>query len=573
MWILGISAGFAHDASATLVRDGEIVLAVEEERLDRVKYGKGFPHRSIDACLKTAGISLNDVDAVGFNLEPWRMYRADVLFNLKCLRSPKAFKYALFNLAWAVHPLLYNLKEAEKIARETNGRRPRFIDHHLCHAASAFYVSPFEDAAILTIDNRGEDVSATLSVGQGAAIRRIDEIRVPESLGSLYLGVTLFLGFKFGDEYKVMGLAPYGQPSHYDVFADVLRQEPRGRFSLNRAYFDYLGAEGLFSRKFYDALGPRRRPGEPIEQRHMDIACSLQKRLEDVVLHMADHLHRVTGADNLCLAGGVALNSVANGALARTSAFKNIFVQPAAGDAGTSMGAALAIYHHQLGRPRTRVMEHANLGPSFSDGEIEEALKACKLDYEIHDNIARTVAELLADGQIVGWFQGRMEWGPRALGARSILADPRATDVKEALNRAIKHREDFRPFAPSVLAERCRDYFECQVPSPFMLFVYNVVEGRRKEIPAVTHVDGSARIQTVRREDNALFWELIKEFEAITGVPVVLNTSFNVDGEPIVCTPRDAIRCFFGSGIDCLAIGRFLVTKSKGSSRLTSPSI
>jgi len=561
-WILGINTGFAHDASAALIGQGRIVMAVEEERLDRVKFGKGFPRKAIDQCLEAAGIRLADVDAVGFNFQPWRMFRTNLLFNLRSLMKPRAFQYAAFYLGWSVYPLLSDLREAERITRASGGKlRPQFLDHHLCHAASSFYLSPFDEAAILTLDNRGEDITTTTSIGRGTTIERLRAIRLPDSLGLLYLSVTLFLGFEIGDEYKVMGLAAYGEPTYQDLFEDVVQEDAHGGFRLNRSYFDYLGAERCFSKKFYDATGPRRQRGEPITKRHMDIACSLQTRVEDVVVRMAEALHRSSGLTDLCLAGGVAYNSVMNGALLRRTPFTRIFVPPAAGDAGTALGAALLIAHQQLSLPRLAPLTQAFLGPAFTDAQIEDALRSCQLSYTREPQVTCRVAELLAEGHIVGWFQGPMEWGPRALGNRSILADPRQLDTKDRVNRCIKHREAFRPFAPAVLAERAAEYFECTHPSPFMLFVHPVRPEKRHEIPAVTHVDGSARIQTVRREENPLFWELIKEFERLTGVPVILNTSFNVNGEPIVCTPTDAIRCFFGSGIDDLAMGPFLVTK------------
>ncbi len=563
MWILGVGTGFSHDASATLLRDGELVLAVEEERLDRVKFGKGFPTQAIRQCLRTAGIDWTDLDAVGFNFNPWAMWRFDLALNTRSLLQPSAFRPAAFSLGWAFHPLLSTLREADRIRRATAGRlRPQFLDHHLCHAASAFYVSPFDEAAILTFDNRGEAASATFSIGQGTSIRRLDQIRYPDSLGMLYLTITMHLGFHFGDEYKVMGLAAYGRPSYADVFNELVRLEPNGRFSLDRRYFTYLGAEGFVSSRLIQALGPRRRADEPLDQRHRDIACSLQRRLEEVALHMAEHLHRQTGVKHLCLAGGVAFNSVMNGVLATRSPFERVFVQPAAGDAGTSLGAALAIAHLRHGLPRRWRMDHAFLGPRFSDEQIEAALQSCKLSYEREPDIAKRVAELLAQGAIVGWFQGAMEWGPRALGARSILADPRPARMRDIVNRCIKQREGFRPFAPAVLAERAGEYFACGQPSPFMLFVHPVLPHRREAIAAVTHVDGSARVQTVDREHSPLFWSLIRHFEQLTGVPIVLNTSFNVNTEPIVCTPVDAIRCFFGSGLDALAIGPFLLSKS-----------
>ena len=562
MHVLGVGTGFVHDGSAALIKNGAVVAAVEEERFDRVKHGIGYPYRAINYCLEEGGVSLEDLDYIAFNFKPFKKYRSDLWLNLKALfHRFESIKYSIYLGTTAMYPFLFTLKEAEKIKMETSGKkRVQFVDHHLCHAASCFYPSPFEEAAILTLDNKGEGISASFNIGKCNKIERIKEIQLPHSLGMLYLAFTFYLGFKSGDEYKVMGLASYGEPAFYDVLKDILQITPGGEFRINPDYFDYV-PEGIFSRKFYDKLGDPRKKGEKIEERHINIASSLQKRLEDVALSMVKWLYEKTKMRNLCMAGGVTLNSVMNGVIEKKGPFENIFVQPAASDIGTSLGAALELYFRKSVEPIRVPMEHAYLGTGYSDEEIEDALKLAKLKYKRMEDVAADTAKLIAGGKIVGWFQTRMEWGPRALGARSIIADPRKKEMKDVVNRWVKHRENFRPFAPSILVERCHEYFDCNHPSPYMLFVYDVLEAKKNEIQAITHVDGTARVHTVNKKDNPLYYKLIQEFEQLTGVPVILNTSFNIMGEPIVRTPSEAIRCFYATGMDYLVIGPYLLSK------------
>ena len=562
MYILGIGTGFVHDGSAALIKDGQIVAAVEEERFDRVKHGMGYPYKAIDYCLEEGEIGLEKVDYISFNFKPFKKYRKDLCLNLKALfHGLNSIKYALYLGMTTIYPYLFTLKEAEKIKIETGGKkRVQFVDHHRCHAASCFYPSPFEEAAILTLDNKGEGISASFNIGHGKTIKRIKEIKLPHSLGMLYLAFTFYLGFESGDEYKVMGLASYGEPEYYDVLKDVLQISKEGGFRVNGDYFDYV-PEGIFSKKFYEKFGPSRKSGQEIGQRHINIASSLQKRLEDVALSMVNWIFERTKMRNLCMAGGVTLNSVMNGVIEKKGPFENIFTQPAASDIGTSLGAALDVYFRKSKNPIRVPMEHVFWGAGYSDEEIEDALKLAKLKYSRMPNVAADTAKLIADGNIVGWFQSRMEWGPRALGARSILADPRKKEMKDIVNRYVKHREDFRPFAPSILEEKCNAYFDCNHSSPFMLFVYDVLETKKDEVQAITHVDGTARVHTVSEKTSPIYYKLIKEFEKLTGVPVVLNTSFNIMGEPIVRTPSEAVRCFYGTGMDYLVIGNYLLSK------------
>jgi carbamoyltransferase len=437
-----------------------------------------------------------------------------------------------------------------------------FIEHHSAHAASTFFVSPFEEAAIITVDNRGEGVSATLDIGRANNINRIGAIQLPHSLGMVYRAVTTrVLGFGPFDEYKVMGLAAYGQPNYLDIFKEIIQIKPGGKFKINSSYFDFE-YQGQLAKKFFDCLGPARRPGEPVTKRHMDIASSLQKVTEEAVINMVNDLYAETKMKNLCLAGGVALNSVMNGRILKEGPFKDIFIQPAANDAGCSLGAAYYLYNQILKKPRSFVMEHAYYGPSFSEGQIKAELELNKVKYQYCKDTTQTAAKLLSEGKIVGWFQGRMEWGPRGLGSRSILADPRDAGMKDKINKYVKHREEFRPFAPSVLEEHCGDYFESSYPSPYMLLVCPVNEDRKSVVPAITHVDGTARVQTVNKKTSPLYYELIQEFYKITGVPVILNTSFNDNTEPIVCTPKEAIKCFYGTGLDYLFMGNFMLSKN-----------
>lgn len=571
MNILGLS-GLLIDGAACLVQGGRVVAAIEEERPLRFKQASmrlsgGLPHRAIQLCFERAGITWNDVDHVAYFFRPWLEF-----VRMTAFRWRKAF--------WAPHVAAYytlyhldllkgHLLVPHLVRQRCDGRVPpvRFWSHHLTHAASAFYVSPFEEAAILVMDAVGERDCTSFFLGQGTRITRLKSWRFPHSWGFVYAMMTQYLGFRSNrDEYKVMGLAGFGRPAYAAEIERVVGLQQDGSLKLDWSYFDpaFRGPR-YFSRKFYDRFGPARAPEEPLTERHQDLAASLQQLLERSSLRLAEELHRLTRARALCIAGGVALNCSMNGRLAREGPFQEIFVPPAPHDAGSAMGAALLTHHVLLNQPRGAVLTDASLGPEFSNAAIKAALEASKVRYEERPDIAADVAELLAQGQVVAWFQDGMEWGPRALGCRSILANPTKPDMQSIVNRVVKHREPFRPFAPSVLAERAHEYFELTQPSPFMLLVAPVRPERRHEIPAVVHVDGTARVQTVSQELNPVYWRLIKLFGEKTGVPVVLNTSFNVDGEPIVCSPQDAIRCFFSTGLDALAIGDCLVRKSSST--------
>jgi carbamoyltransferase len=575
MYILGINAYHA-GSSACLIEDGRLVAAAEEERFRRVKYWAGFPAEAIRYCLETAGITACDLDHVGISRDPSANLHKKVLFALRRRPSLHLIRQRLANMA-EVRDVRKEL--CAHLGIDPGGFRAEVhnVEHHRAHMASAFFVSPFEEAALLSVDGFGDFVSTMLGRGSGHRIEVLDTVNYPHSLGIVYTAVTQWLGFpKFGDEGKVQGLAAYGKPKYLEDLLRIVRLEPRGQFELDLSYFVHW-AEGvdmtwddvsprlgtIYSRKFLEKFGPVRHPGGEITPHYANMAASLQHCLEAAEFHLVRFLQRATGLKALCLAGGVALNSTFNGKVLPQTDFEDIFIQPAASDAGTALGVAYYIYHQILGKPRAFKMEHAYTGPCFCNGTVESALRQRNLSYQTHDleEMPRLAAEMLAGGKIVGWFQGGMEWGPRALGNRSILADPRRADMKEILNARIKHRETFRPFAPSVLAESTGEYFDQSYPDPFMLKVYNVLESRRAQIPAVTHVDGTGRLQTVAPEQNPLYWRLIREFQALTGVPVVLNTSFN-ENEPIVCRPEEAIECFMRTNMDALAIGEYLIQKS-----------
>ena len=562
MYILGIG-GYTLDAAASLVKDGELIAVVEEERFTRRKHESGMPYKAINYCLKKANITLKDIDHIGFSYKPRLRILKRIPYRL--LKIPIAPFYSIGYIVDEIYSTGKYLSELKQLKQKSEARI-HFVEHHLAHAASAFFVSPFEEAAILTVDYMGEWTSTLMGKGAGNRIEKIKEIKFPHSLGILYAAVTKYLGFRHGnDEYKVMGLASYGKPEYIDVFKDMVKLLPDGEYRMNSDYFTYWSKagsrEGFMSKKFIDACGPIRIKGQEIEERHMNIAASLQKILEDTILHIADYLHKKTGIKNLCVAGGVGLNCSMNYRLLQDSPFETVFVQPAAHDAGTSLGSAYYIYNTILDKNRNFTLDHAYWGPEFSNEEIKADLDLDKLKYTHHQDIAKKCAELINDGKVIGWFQGRAEWGPRALGNRSILANATRDDMQDIVNKYVKHREDFRPFAPAVLKESAKDYFDFDQESPFMLFICNVKQEKRKLIPAVTHTDGTARIQTVDRRHNKLFFDVIKEFGEISGIPIVLNTSFNVAGEPIVTTPREAIRCFFSTGIDCLIMGNYLLEK------------
>ncbi len=561
MYILGLSC-FYHDSAAALLKDGEIVAAAQEERFTRKRHDSDFPARAVRYVLKEAGIGPEQLDAVGFYDKP--LLKFERMLETYLATFPKSF--ASFRTAMPVW-MKEKLWVPSMIRRELRPYKGPilFAEHHMSHAASAFLVSPFEEAAILTVDGVGEWATSSFGVGRGSDIEMFKEIRFPHSLGLLYSAFTYYLGFKVNSaEYKVMGLAPYGKPVHFDrVMNEMLHLQEDGSFKLDMKYFDYGHGLRMTSEAFHDFFGgPPRKPESWMSEREFDIAATVQKVCEEVVLTMVRHIHKETGLTDLCMAGGVALNCVANGRIVKETPIKRLFVQPAAGDAGGAVGVAHWLYNTLDKKPRGKAWQHAYLGPEFSRDEIKADLDAAGAVYEEYPQpeLLRKTAELISQSQVVGWFQGRMEFGPRALGGRSILADPRDVNMRDTLNMKIKFREGFRPFAPSVMADKASEWFDLDCESPFMLLVAPVREGKRF-IPSVTHVDHSARLQTVSEEQNPAYYGLMREFEKITGVPLVINTSFNVRGEPIVCTPRDAWLCFMRTNMDALAIGPFLLKK------------
>jgi carbamoyltransferase len=581
MNILGINA-YHGNSSAAIVCDGKLVAAVEEERFNRVKYAAGFPTQAIRYCLKEAGLKLEEIDHVGVPRNPYARLATKLYY---AVRMP-AFARDRAKVMAKFTGIREALAQAFDIDPARLSATFHSVEHHLAHLASAFFVSPFERAALLSADGLGDFASTMWGTGSGNRMSVEDAIAFPHSLGLYYTAVTQYLGFpKFGDEYKVMGLAAYGQPEQLEAFRDIVRFDTNGHANGFRLRLDYFthhrtGPEmtwadagktpvqgRLFSEEMARRLGPTRAPDEPLEQRHRNLAASLQARLEEVYLGMLKRLAERTGMKAVCLAGGVAFNCVANGKIFDNTAFEEVYVQPAAGDGGLSVGAAYYVWHQKLGKPRSFLMDHADWGPSFSRDAIRSSIDASGLrgnGYVIvelpEEELVRRTAAIIADGKIVGWFQGRAEWGPRALGNRSIVADPRRADMKEILNRRIKHREIFRPFAPSILSEATGEWFEKSHPSPFMTFAYAVRAEKRAQIPAPTHVDGTGRLQTVTREANPRYHALISAFRDLTGVPVVLNTSFN-DNEPIVCRPEEALDCFLRTQMDALVLGDFLIVK------------
>jgi carbamoyltransferase len=555
--ILGINC-FSHDTGAALVQDGYPLAFVEQERFNREKHTKAFPDDAVAFCLRAAGISIHDVDVVVF------AHRAGLDFARGSLDALGRLPLSAKRLAVQAY-VDWSLVAKQRAFLKRWGYRGRVVNvgHHDAHAASAFFPSGFEEAAVLTLDRGGDFLSTTLGHGRAFRLKTLREVRNPHSLGEIYTAVTSWLGFHpNSDEGKVMGLAPYGSDRYAQTFRDFVRLTPGGTFTVNLSWFRYQLEGGPLSRRFLDLFGSPRRPGSPITAHHQDVAHGVQTVTEEAALHMTRALHAMTGSKNLALAGGVALNSVLNGRLLAETPFERIFIQPAAGDAGNALGAALRVWHHQMGRPRRWRMEHAYLGPGYEEADFKQALIGCGLPVRRVGNPAAEAAGLLAESKIIGWFQGRAEVGPRALGARSILADPRRPETKDLLNAEVKHREGFRPFAPSVLHEKGAEYFDGYHPSPFMLLVLPVALDKRGVIPAVTHVDGTGRLQTVDQA-NGLFYRLIKEFEQRTGVPVVLNTSFNVAGEPIVNRPSEAVSDFLHTGINALFLGPYLVEKQQ----------
>jgi len=596
MDVLGISCYF-HDAAAALLRDGQVLAAAEEERFTRKKHDYEFPQHAIDFCLRVGEIEARNLDYVAFFEKPFVKFERLLLTSMQTFpRSHRVFREAMISWLgdklWIKHLIQRRLGvPASKIL---------FSEHHLSHAASTFFCSPFEEAAILTVDGVGEWATASLGVGKGTNIKLLKEIRFPHSLGLLYSAFTAFLGFEVNDgEYKVMGMAPFGEPRHTDKVYKLIRLSSDGSFELDMDYFSFhYSADRTFSTKFEDLFGPSRNPNslfftdvsgypsyfgekpanykelEKQNRYYADVAASIQSVTEEVLLKMAHCAFIETGAKNLCMAGGVALNSVANGRIFRETPFEQIYIQPAAGDGGGAIGAALYAHHMVLGQPRSFVLEHAYWGEEHPAENIERFLQEKGIRYqrlEKEDKLIEQVIDRLQKGQVVGWFQGRFEWGPRALGNRSILADPRRAEMKDIVNVKIKFREPFRPFAPSVLAERASEYFQLldsprHYPARFMLYVVDVRDAKRDLIPAVTHVDGTARLQTVTKEVNPRYYQLIEAFGQATGIPIILNTSFNLKGEPIVNTPHEALHTFSQSGMDTLVLGNYLIEKPLGSS-------
>ncbi len=594
MYVLGVSA-FYHDSAAALLRDGDIVAAAQEERFTRKKHDSSFPKHAIEYCLQEAGCTLNDVDHVAFYDKPFLKFER--LLETYLAFAPKGFRS--FNLAvpvWLREKLFQkNLltKEFEEYSSETDwDEKLLFSEHHLSHAASAFYPSPFEEAVVLTMDGVGEWATTSVAFGSGKKLEVQKELHFPHSLGLLYSAFTYYTGFRVNSgEYKLMGLAPYGEPKYVDlIYQHLVDVKEDGSFWLNQDYFDYCTGLTMTNDKFADVFGAPARPAEgELTQFHMDVAASIQQVTEDIVLRIVGSLADEYDCENLCLAGGVALNCVANGKVEKEGRFKNLWVQPASGDAGGALGAALVTHHHHLGKERTvhndklDAMSGSYLGPEYSTEEIESELRAAGANYSVvsEEEMISTCAQAIADDKVVGWMQGRMEFGPRALGGRSILGNATSISAQKQINLKIKYRESFRPFAPSVIREDVGNWFDFSGDSPYMLLVKDVKDCHRKpmseeeqalfgieklnvvrsSIPAITHVDYSARIQTVHEETNPRYHAVIKGVGELTGVPVVVNTSFNVRGEPIVCTPTDAFKCFMGTEMDMLVVGNCVLRK------------
>ena len=569
MYILGLTT--LGDSAATLIKDGEIVAAAEEERFSRKKHHSGFPYKAIRFCLDYAGIELKDVAHVGHYWKPWILRHKAMQALKSALISPAMFKArADRGVAQVSDSYLGMFKHPQRL-REHFGPSDfkfHYLEHHQTHAASAFFVSPFETAAILTWDGTGEDTTTLFSRGRGNKIEVLKRIKLPHSLGQFYSAVTNYIGFDMfaGDEWKVMGLAAYGKPKYYDFFSEkVLTKNGNGDFHFNIKVLDHhLAKHYQFPEAITKELGPGRQKGEELTQHHWDIASSAQKVLEDTAIHLVKQIKEMTGEENLCMAGGVAFNSVMNGRIFHETPFKNFYVHPAAGDAGCSLGAAYYVWHQILDKPRQFVMNSSYWGPQFSNEECRKALDAAGLKYETlpDDVLLPRLAQMISEGAIVGWFNGRMEWGPRALGARSFVADPRRADMREILNHKVKLREWFRPLAPSMLEEYGREVFGVEHHDPFMITVIEVAEGYKKKIPAVVHVDGTARPQMVNREVNPRYWRLIDEFRKLTGIPMLLNTSFNIQ-EPIVCTPENAVNTFRNANFDALVLENNLVLRAE----------
>ena len=566
MYLLGISC-YYHDAAACLIKDGKIIAAAEEERFTRKKHDPSFPINAINFCLDFAKIDIKDLDAVCFYEKPILKFQR--ILNQHLQTAPFSFEtFSKFFPQWTKNKLLIK-KSIRKIGYE---KEIYFTEHHEAHAASCFLPSPFKEAAFLTIDGVGEWATTTIGIGKENKVQILKEIKFPHSLGLLYSTLTAYLGFSVNNsEYKVMGLSAYGNPEpYYAKLRKTIDLKEDGSFRLKMKYFDFHYKPWMPSKELYKLLGgPIKTKDAPLTQRHKDIAAALQKVTEEVVFKILNNLHKETKLDNLCIAVGVALNSVANGKILKNIPFKKIWIQPAAGDSGCSIGAALSCYHQILNYKKRFEQKDCYLGPSYDNKYIQNFLDSHfvrYIEFESQKELIKRTAKLINDSNIIGWFQGRMEWGPRALGARSILSNPSNPDMQAILNEKVKHREKFRPFAPVVCEDDALTYFDCDIPIPeptdFMLMVYPVKEKWHKKIPAVTHVDGSGRLQTVRRFQNPLYYDLIKEFGKLSGIPILINTSFNIRGEPIVCNPKDAYLCMMGTGIDYVVMGNFLIKRA-----------
>lgn len=570
MYILGISC-YYHDSSAALLKDGKIIAAAEEERFSRKKHDNRFPLKAIKFCLKKAGIDINDVNYIGFYEKPFLKFERLLSQHLE--EFPKSYKTFLSSLpAWFIEKL-----RVPKIIRKELKYKGDifFIDHHMAHAASSFLVSPFPEAAILTVDGVGEWTTTTYGKGKDNNIELMKEIRFPHSLGLLYSTITAYLGFSVNNsEYKVMGLSPYGlmdkeKNQYYSKLKKIIDIKEDGSYRFDMSYFVFHYADKMPAKKLCRLLdGPIRGGESEVTQRHKDIAAALQMITEEIMIKMLNHVHKVTGSENVVMGGGVALNSVGNGKILSQTPFKNIWIHPNATDGGNSIGVAAYIYNTILGHPRNYVLKDPYLGPEFSTEEVKDFLEKNKINYSIFKNeqeLITKTAKLINEDHVISWFQGGMEWGPRALGARSILSNPCNPNMQAILNEKVKHREKFRPFAPVVCEDDALEFFECDQPLPeptdYMLMVYPIKKKYHSIIPSVTHVDGSGRLQSIRRHQNPLYYDLIKEFGKLSKIPILINTSFNIRGEPIVCTPFDAYKCMMGTGIDYLVMDKFLIKR------------
>ncbi|TYA71857.1 carbamoyltransferase family protein [Seonamhaeicola marinus] len=563
MVILGLNYYF-HDSTACIVVDGKLIAAIEEERLNRDKHTRVFPQKAIDRCLKIAKLNYDDIDHIAVSIKPSHNLGKKMVHCAKNISGLKTFINHEFVHAYNKQKSFWNWFKYHWDSKK-KGPKVHFIPHHFSHAPGSFYVSPYEEAALLGVDGSGEWATTWLGHGKGNEVKSLGESFFPHSLGSFYEAVTQFCGFRTSyDEGKTMGLAPMGDPEVFkDEVAKIVSVNKNGQLKFDLSYFNYQNFSWKrCSPKFFKIFGEPRKHGEDFQKHHMDVAAAFQRVLEDKVLEICDILHEKTKADYLVISGGVSLNSVMNGRIVRESKFKDVYVMPAAGDNGTALGAAFYLYNGILQQPRNFVHDNPYVGTSYTNEDIEKVLKGAKLEYTYHEDICEQASLLLEKGKILGWFQGTMEIGPRALGSRSILANPAFPDMKDKINSEVKFREAYRPFAPSAIEEAKNDFFDLEVEAPFMLKVCNVLEEKQSIIPAVTHVDGSARLQTVKKELHPRYYDLIKKLGDKTGVPVVLNTSFNIQGEPVVESPQDAVRCFFSTGLDSLVIGNFLISKN-----------